>query len=587
MLTRWGKELDPDAVLQEYPRPQLRRDSYLNLNGFWDYAMTASDQRPDGYDGQILVPFSPESELSGVNRTLTPEGRLWYRRAIELPDGFLKDRLLLHFGAVDQIATVWVNGTEVGGHVGGFTPFSIDITAAWNRGGANEVIVRVVDTTDTSWHSRGKQRTKRGGIWYTPQSGIWQTVWMESVPNEFIRGLTIRPDFDGSAVEITIDGGVGELRCSAEVDGRTVEGRTGRPIRLDMTGFEPWTPETPKLYDLTVRMGEDRVESYFGMRKVAIEKGADGVPRFMLNNRAIFQSGLLDQGYWSDGMLTAPSDDALIADIAMAKAMGFNMLRKHIKVEPLRWYYHCDRLGMLVWQDMVNGGGTYSTALISVPVFLRLPIRDRFYRLFARGDRAGRAQYRVELDEMIAHLRNVPSIVVWVPFNEGWGQFDAVETTTHLRAADPTRLVDSASGWYDQGCGDFSSRHVYFKPVRFEADGRGRAAALSEFGGYNLRIPGHAYNEKDFGYKRLSSREELGAWLRRLYREEISPAVERGLVAAIYTQLSDVEDELNGLVTYDREVVKVDAAAMRELNLGMRRVKYGLISQMHSSKPDV
>lgn len=214
MLTRWGKELDSDAVLQEYPRPQLRRDSYLNLNGFWDYAMTASDQRPDGYDGQILVPFSPESELSGVNRTLTPEGRLWYRRAIELPDGFLKDRLLLHFGAVDQIATVWVNGTEVGGHVGGFTPFSIDITAAWNRGGANEVIVRVVDTTDTSWHSRGKQRTKRGGIWYTPQSGIWQTVWMESVPNEFIRGLTIRPDFDGSAVEITIDGGVGELRCS-------------------------------------------------------------------------------------------------------------------------------------------------------------------------------------------------------------------------------------------------------------------------------------------------------------------------------------------------------------------------------------
>ena len=571
MLTRWGKELDPEAVLQEYPRPQLRRDSYLNLNGFWDYAMTASDQRPDGYDGRILVPFSPESELSGVNRTLTPEGRLWYRRAIELPDGFLKDRLLLHFGAVDQIATVWVNGTEVGGHVGGFTPFSIDVTGAWNRGGANEVIVRVIDTTDTSWHSRGKQRTKRGGIWYTPQSGIWQTVWMESVPDEFIRGLTIRPDFDGSAVEITVDGGAGELCCSAEAGGRTVQGRTGRPIRLDMTGFEPWTPETPKLYDLTVRMGKDQVGSYFGMRKVAIEKGADGVPRFMLNNRAIFQSGLLDQGYWSDGMLTAPSDDALIADIAMAKAMGFNMLRKHIKVEPLRWYYHCDRLGMLVWQDMVNGGGTYSTALISVPVFLRLPIRDRFYRLFARGDRAGRAQYRVELDEMIAHLRNVPSIVVWVPFNEGWGQFDAAETTAHLRTADPTRLVDSASGWYDQGCGDFLSRHVYFKPFRFEADGRGRAAALSEFGGYNLRVPGHAYNEKDFGYKRLSSREELGAWLRRLYREEISPAVELGLAAAIYTQLSDVEDELNGLVTYDREVVKVDAAAMRELNMGLRR----------------
>ena len=421
MLTRWGKELDPEAVLQEYPRPQLRRDSYLNLNGFWDYAMTASDQRPDGYDGRILVPFSPESELSGVNRTLTPEGYLWYRRVIELPDGFLKDRLLLHFGAVDQIATVWVNGTEVGGHVGGFTPFSIDVTGAWNRGGANEVIVRVVDTTDTSWHSRGKQRTKRGGIWYTPQSGIWQTVWMESVPDEFIRGLTIRPDFDGSAVEITVDGGAGELCCSAEAYGRTVQGRTGRPIRLDMTGFEPWTPETPKLYDLTVRMGKDQVGSYFGMRKVAIEKDADGVPRFMLNNRAIFQSGLLDQGYWSDGMLTAPSDDALIADIAMAKAMGFNMLRKHIKVEPLRWYYHCDRLGMLIWQDMVNGGGTYSTALISVPVFLRLPIRDRFYRLFARGDRAGRAQYRVELDEMIAHLRNTPSIVVWVPFNEGWG----------------------------------------------------------------------------------------------------------------------------------------------------------------------
>lgn len=572
MLTRWGRTLDPDAVLPEYPRPQLVRDSYLNLNGYWDYAITSAvTGTPTEFDGRILVPFSPESELSGVGRSLEPDQILWYRRRVVLPDGFRRSRLLLHFGAVDQIADVFINRKPVGTHIGGFTPFALDVSEVWADGLENEIVVRVQDSADTSWHSRGKQKTKRGGIWYTPQSGIWQTVWMESVPELYIRGLTLIPDFDAGEIEIQVDASEPGRPFTIQIDGidGTFTGVSDAALRIEIPDLIPWTPETPHLYSCTVKMGNDTVKSYFGMRKFSIGTDANGILRFFLNNSPYFQSGLLDQGYWSDGMLTAPSDEALIADIQMTKEMGFNLLRKHIKLEPLRWYYHCDRLGMIVWQDMPNGGESYRPWLITVPAFLEFKMSDHRYGLFGRRDADGRDQYYRELTEMLDHLRNVVSIAVWVPFNEGWGQFDAAEATAFIRSRDKTRLIDSASGWFDQGCGDFLSKHIYFRPYRFMPDRRGRAAALTEFGGYNLRIADHAYNEKDFGYKRLTTRGALADALRKLYREEVKPAVERGLSAAIYTQLSDVEDELNGLATYDREVVKIDPGVFREIHAGL------------------
>ena len=569
LTTPWGEALDENRILAEYPRPQLRRGSYLNLNGRWDYTITEGDGMPDRWDGTILVPFSPESALSGVGRALLAEQTLWYRREIALPPGFVPPdgRLLLHFGAVDQEAAVYLNGVLLGRHMGGYNAFTLDATSA--LGERNELVVRVRDDTDRSFHSRGKQRTKRGGIWYTPQSGIWQTVWMEAVPRRYIEDMRITPLFDLSAVEILVRSAE-PLHCEATVDGRTVPFTSGEPKRIPMPDFRAWSPEDPFLYDLTVTMGDDRVESYFGMRKVEVRADRDGVKRLFLNGEPYFQTGLLDQGYWPDGLYTAPSDEALIFDIQTAKAMGFNMLRKHIKVEPMRWYYHCDRLGMLVWQDMPCGGGEYRFSTISMPLVTGMHRRDSRYRAFARASAQGRQEYMDELEEMANQLFNAPSVVLWVPFNEGWGQFDSTRVMEHILAMDPTRPVDPASGWHDQGAGELRSLHVYFKPFRFRRDRRGRAVALSEFGGYNLRVRGHCFSEADFGYRRFSDAQALWDAFSRLYETQVLPAVGRGLCAAVYTQLSDVEDELNGLVTYDRRVVKLDADDVRELNERLR-----------------
>lgn len=565
LTTPWGERLDENRILIEYPRPQMRRDSYLNLNGRWEYAITDSDEPPRCWDGTILVPFSPESALSGVGRTLRPGQTLWYRREVNVPQGFIPrdGRLLLHFGAVDQEAAVYLNGVLLGRHMGGYNAFTLDATDA--LGPRNTLLVRVHDDTDASFHSRGKQKTRRGGIWYTPQSGIWQTVWMEAVPRRYIEGLRIVPLFDRSAVEVTVRCAQ-PLQCEATVDGRTVPFTSGEPARIPMRDFRAWSPEDPFLYDLTVTLGEDRVESYFGMRKVEVRADRSGVKRLFLNGEPYFHSGLLDQGYWPDGLYTAPSDEALIFDIQTAKAMGFNLLRKHIKVEPMRWYYHCDRLGMLVWQDMPSGGGKYRFSTISLPLVTGVHRRDNRYRAFARTSSQGRAEYMDELEEMVLQLFNAPSVALWVPFNEGWGQFDSTFVMERLRLLDPTRPVDPASGWHDQGAGDLRSLHVYFKPFRFRRDRRGRALALSEFGGYNLRVDGHCFNQKDYGYRRLPDAAALWRDFARLYEREVLPAVPRGLCAAVYTQLSDVEDELNGLMTYDRRVVKLDADDVRELN---------------------
>ena len=565
LTTPWGERLDENRILIEYPRPQMRRDSYLNLNGRWEYAITDSDEPPRCWDGTILVPFSPESALSGVGRTLRPGQTLWYRREVNVPQGFIPrdGRLLLHFGAVDQEAAVYLNGVLLGRHMGGYNAFTLDATDA--LGPTNTLVVRVHDDTDAGFHSRGKQKTRRGGIWYTPQSGIWQTVWMEAVPRRYIEGLHIVPLFDRSAVEVTVRCAQ-PLQCEATVDGRTVPFTSGEPARIPMPDFRAWSPEDPYLYDLSVTLGEDRVESYFGMRKVEVRTDRGGVKRLFLNGEPYFHSGLLDQGYWPDGLYTAPSDEALIFDIQTAKSMGFNMLRKHIKVEPMRWYYHCDRLGMLVWQDMPSGGGKYRFSTISLPLVTGVHRRDNRYRAFARTSSQGRAEYMDELEEMVLQLFNAPSVALWVPFNEGWGQFDSTFVMERLRLLDPTRPVDPASGWHDQGAGDLRSLHVYFKPFRFRRDRRGRALALSEFGGYNLRVDGHCFNQKDYGYRRLPDAAALWRDFAWLYEREVLPAVPRGLCAAVYTQLSDVEDELNGLMTYDRRVVKLDADDVRELN---------------------
>ena len=565
LMTPWGEHLDENCILTEYPRPQMRRDSYLNLNGRWEYAITDSDELPRRWDGTLLVPFSPESALSGVGRSLQPGQTLWYRREVILPQGFIPadGRLLLHFGAVDQETAVYWNGRLLGRHMGGYNAFTLDATDA--LGPRNSLVVRVHDDTDASFHSRGKQKTRRGGIWYTPQSGIWQTVWMEAVPRHYIESLRIVPLFDQSAVEVMVRCSQ-PLQCEATVDGRTVPFTSGEPARIPMPDFRAWSPEDPYLYDLSVTLGEDRVESYFGMRKMEVRADRGGVKRLFLNGEPYFQSGLLDQGYWPDGLYTAPSDEALIYDIQTAKAMGFNLLRKHIKVEPMRWYYHCDRLGMLVWQDMPSGGGKYRFSTITLPLVTGIHRRDNHYRAFARASSQGRGEYIDELEEMVGQLFNAPSVVLWVPFNEGWGQFDSTLVMERLRALDPTRPVDPASGWHDQGAGELRSLHVYFKPFRFRRDRRGRALALSEFGGYNLRVDGHCFNQKDYGYRRLPDAAALWRDFSRLYEREVLPAVPKGLCASVYTQLSDVEDELNGLMTYDRRVVKLDADEVRELN---------------------
>ena len=559
MNTEWTSTVSATNPLPEYPRPQLVRESWMSLNGLWEYAITADRTVPETFDGYITVPFSPEAPLSGVQKTLESGQYLWYRRTLTLPESFAGRRVILHFGAVDQTADVWVNGIHVVSHVGGYLPFDAEITKTLGEGEFT-VLVRVTDDTDESFHTRGKQKTKRGGIWYTPQSGIWQSVWIESVPKSYVRALRITPHFDDAEVDVTADV-VGSESAFAVFGGERYE----LPALIPVPDFEAWSPEHPKLYPFSVECGEDRVESYFAMRKFSVEADEAGVPRLFLNNKPYFHKGLLDQGYWPDGLYTAPTDEALCRDILLAKESGFNMLRKHIKVEPLRWYYHCDRLGMLVWQDMPCGGGSYSPAVVTAPLFTGHHLSDSLYARFGRADELGRREFADELCDMVNHLYNCPCIAMWVIFNEGWGQFDAKQMTDAVRFIDNTRTIDHASGWHDQGCGDVKSVHVYFRPYRFRPDKKGRAVVLSEFGGYARAEEGHLFGKKTFGYKLYDSVDALSAALEKLFSHQIRPAKEKGLAAAVYTQLSDVEDEINGLVTYDRRVVKIEPEHMRHI----------------------
>lgn len=575
MLTPWGEALDREHPLPEYPRPQLRRNSYLNLNGIWEYAITKTAEKPAAMQGEIVVPFSPETPLSGVGHILQPDEYLWYRRSVTLPEGFFRGgRLLLHFGAVDQCCTVWVNGQEAGSHTGGYLPFALDVTELI-EGDAFTLELRVTDPTDTGSLSRGKQRLKNTGIWYTPQSGIWQTVWMECVPENYLRSLRITPKPEENAVHIRLEADDPAMAAVTicRDGGIIAEGQTDEngesTLTIPAEELRLWSPEEPFLYDVAITLaGGDKVESYFGMRAFGIGKDEKGLPRLLLNGKPYFQNGLLDQGYWSDGYYTAPSDEALIHDIAEMKRLGFNMLRKHIKVEPLRWYYHCDRLGMLVWQDMMNGGESYSPLSIYVFSNLGLRVKDDRYRYFSRSDEAGRTHYYEELGQMIDLLYNTVSLALWVPFNEGWGQFDALKAAEFIRKRDDTRPIDHASGWYDQGGGDIKSIHWYFRPYHHKQPPKEqRPICLTEYGGYNCAVPGHCWGEgAEFGYKKIADPAEFNRAFQKLMEEQIIPAKERGLAAAVYTQVSDVEGERNGLLTYDRKVCKANEAIFRAVN---------------------
>ncbi len=579
LLTRWAADVDPACALPEYPRPQMMRAWWMNLNGLWDYAIAPREQRSvEAFDGRILVPFAIESALSGVGRPLRPDQRLWYRRTFAHPLAAAGQRVLLHFGAVDYQCTVWVNDRPIGGHTGGYLPFTFDITDALVAGD-NELRVAVWDPSDTGLQQCGKQALRPRQIWYTAVSGIWQTVWLEVVPAHYIAGLKITPDLDAGTVTVAVDlageGEVADRVCIAVYDSglAVAEARVAASTAtLTIPQPNPWHPGAPHLYDLVVQAGDDTVTSYFAMRKFSLARTADGHMRFHLNNEPLFLYGPLDQGYFPDGLYTAPTDEALRFDIEYTKEIGANLIRKHVKVEPARWYYHCDRLGMLVWQDMPNGGRPVSnaTTLLALALDWR-PRDDRRLAVRGRADEGNRRQYRAELQEMIAHLYNAPCIAAWVPFNEGWGQFQAREIAAWAKELDPTRSVDHASGWFDQGVGDYRSLHIYRLRLRERRLRREqRAFVISEFGGYGLPVDGHVWSPGErFSIRFFATPAALTEAYLALLENELRPLIARGLMAAIFTQTTDVEIEINGYLTYDRAVEKMPterlAAAHREL----------------------
>ena len=577
--------------LAEYPRPAMRRDSCEILNGPWQYAITQTAEYPAAWQGSILVPYSPEAPASGVGRTLQPGQWLHYHRLFAPPAGE-GGRVLLHFGAVDYACAVQVNGHLAGGHRGGYWPFTLDITDLLNGTGRNSLWVAVQDPTGHGTQARGKQTLKPGGMFYPAQSGIWQTVWLERVPDNYIQTLTVTPDYDARTVTVRVHtakpGGAVNLWAMVRAGGVTIAEDWGSDeadqdgevtLNIPEEHFFPWSPDTPFLYDLTVgtnqgeEAGFDTVHSYFALRKWSCAPDAHGVLRFCLNDKPILLNGLLDQGYWPEGLYTPPSDAAVERELSEVKALGFNLLRKHAKIEPQRWYYHCDRLGLIVWQDIVNGGSAYNlwfvTYLTNVlqPLLRRFPDGKAGYSLLSRAKPAGREEYAHELADTVQALRCHPCIACWVPFNEGWGQFDAGKAVQALRTLDGTRLVDEASGWFDQGGGDVHSLHNYFYPLRIRP--QKRTVALSEYGGIAWPMPGHEPPRKTYGYGTAKDRQELTARYKKLQLKTVLPQLEKGLSALVYTQLTDVEDEVNGLFTYDRAAVKPDANAVRSVNAAL------------------
>ncbi|MBQ8389863.1 MAG: glycoside hydrolase family 2 [Oscillibacter sp.] len=537
-----------------YPRPQFRREGWVNLNGEWEFTVSPKKECPEIFDRRIRVPFPPESLLSGVHETFPEDRYLFYRRTFTLPAGFRKDRVLLHFGAVDQRAAVCLNGTLLGEHTGGYQPFAFDITDHLQE--ENTLTVRVEDHLSDHVLPYGKQCRKRGGMWYTPVSGIWQTVWLESVPERYIGSLRIRTgedyvEFHTQALDgtVTIETPEGPLEVPLK------EGFA----RAELKNPRLWSPEDPYLYRAALRAGEDTVFTYFALRTLTIGR-VDGIPRLLLNGKPYFFHGLLYQGYWSDGLFTPAAPECYEQDILAMKRLGFNTLRKHIKVEPEQFYYDCDRLGMIVFQDFVNNGDYSFLRDTALPTLGLKRRKDKHLH----KDPKTRSAFLIHMEQTVEQLYNHPCVCYWTIFNEGWGQFDSTAAYRHLKALDPTRFVDSASGWFTGGESDVVSEHVYFKPFRPRKTAK--PLILSEFGGYDLKIEGHAFNvEKEYGYRHFEDQERFETALLELYENEIVPAIPQGLCGAIYTQVSDVEDETNGLLTYDRKVTKVTAEPMQRL----------------------
>lgn len=566
-------EFGSGVPLGEYPRPQFARQSYLPLNGSWQYAFTLTEAEPERYDGAITVPYSPESSLSGVSRQLQAEEFLHYRRVFTLPQGFNRGRVLLNVGACDQRCKVFCNGKYVGGHEGGYLPFTLELTP-YLCDGENELRVIVRDDASSDVYGRGKQSYNSGGIWYTAISGIWQSVWLESVPQNYLYGLKITPDYAGGTLSLTCS-----LTGGGEVSFYVYDGKTpvcsaenvlsGEVCVLDVSMCRPWSPQSPDLYKIVIIGGEDRAESYFGLRTFSREERG-GKHYFTLNGRPIFESGLLDQGYWGDGIYTPESNRQMYDCLKKVKSLGFNMLRKHIKVEPLLWYYYCDVLGILVWQDMLNGGAPYKKWRINLGPFIDLHLNDADYVSMGRGNVRSREMYMQEALGTAQTLYNCVSVCLFTLFNEGWGQFDAVKVWQKFVALDDTRLYDHASGWQDKGGGDLCSRHIYFRKAKLKNDGR-RVLALTEFGGYSFT---EKVKKRAFSYKNFRSREKFTAALQKLFLGEIVPLIKRqGLCATVYTQLCDVEQEINGLFTSDF-VCKVDEDTLIAINSALYSAFY-------------
>ncbi len=551
LYTSHGEQI-PNTPWQAYPRPQMRRDSYLNLNGHWDFAVSCEKDIPQNFDRTILVPFCPESLLSGIHRHFDEGSYLFYRKKLTLPEGFQKDRVLLHIGAADQLAEVFVNGQSAGSHVGGYEAFSFDITDYLQA--ENEIVIRVQDDLRNKTLPYGKQTLTRGGMWYTPVSGIWQTVWLESVPADYIESIQIRTDGNTATVQLSPP-----LAGSVQFEGKEI------PLAQGVAVLKPenprlWSPEDPHLYDFTIVAGSDKVESYFALRTLET-KVIDGIPRLCLNGKPYFFHGLLDQGYWSDGIYTPAAPECYEEDILAMKRLGFNTLRKHIKVEPAQFYYDCDRLGMIVFQDMVNNGDYQFFRDTLLPTLMVQKLSDkRMHR-----DKATRQAFLNGMETTVRQLQNHPCICYWTIFNEGWGQFCADDAYDKLKELDDTRFIDSTSGWFRRKKTDVDSRHIYFGPWG-QLKATDKPLVLSEFGGHCYPVAGHLFNpEKAYGYKSCKTLADFRKSIEQLYRKRILPAVSKGLCAAIYTQVSDVEDEINGLLTYDRKVCKADDQAMQAL----------------------